>query len=1323
MSPGMKALRRSSVAAKRSSSAFMESFRAAVEDFDETDLSMEDQPYDALGVEIANALNSNPEFHRPLHWDAPGISSEDIIPEPTLRPLLSTRNWKWLQQQYRLLVKTIREDQSKSALGSLALISNFLFRNSKPIGGAAITFLGLGLLAVISLATASTFCTIWTLHFSWLITATTMAVLVDLREIYQSLPEQIQMVLSSLIPTVLWFDHTVLLGYWHQGREWSKDKYELNDGKKASSFSSYLRTFPPPSTKDGKETALSNKSIAHHGDWSQDSRDHAIAINFCYFMLREDFVKKQYSKLRKAVFKKRLPNIPKTSEEKQTSTDNSDKDGYLPDHNEFEEKKEVDMCDTTEQEACDDEGNYIPLEELNLEHIEKGQVDLTVLDGILDTDDESFDSAFDPHVIHEADSGTSADLDWMDVGAEIGMKILGSAAVQKAMTSHDTAERLVTIHANMNKAKEQEAESKISTALEAKNKTLPANVIPPVHSMWTSASAAAGSILNSPAHTIRTVSSGESEVQIIEGSEVETSTPPKDLPYLDMLPSSHQLKTPLVMEKSQPMPPPTSGITLRPKDHEEVPMKYDSIELVREKKRTSSSDFASIPPPKRRPQLLPGIKIAVPIFARQPMTKARHYHDLNFQMATVISSKRLSIFQKNKLPAAGKRTTNCLSITVQLDKSFLRNGKFAQMTLRIMDAWSDRFMPKHSKLPIGTCVSTSFGLGVLVGWRVEDDCHVVRSLWQRRGPGSACAYLQRTAIHSTVEAAIGFQVETTLGHGEVTGYVGGSEDIRSGRYVVQMADEGKHAGQTLMVHKKVIKSCKSARFIPVIEHVKEAVQYQLLLDTYNEAVSDEGTDPEVGAQKRAWKNISNYSDILWKSFLRATEEDDDFDEGMNAFISSLIKFFDRLDSSDGAFDFSGKDAPNIVITATDITCTPKHNQSEASEPSMWFMADVFGIFGKQSVDNVEPENTESIEVECGPELRHSDRIQRHYDRAFAVIRTLMRTVSIARTRCKDEPEFKLALSISYDFLVFFKTVVKVQQKNMSPKSLLIWRRAWDEVVSTFGPVKESLQKIGEGIAQRMEKQGHRAKIRLLRFVDTVVQDELLLTSVGHGDWKVVIEQLEDALVKAKIIDEESREHYHKTALFLYNQFVSNAAKNSKAAARNNEKLANLGVIIQWAATPKRSALRLLTQTWFLDALERVLVRVFYEQETASQNLTIHASNFHSLRQLRMLKDFTIAGHFWIPLLDAADAELAWLVSQMPQNAQEYTGPLSSLFSLCVAQFHKISEGDLTLDWLDFLLEDDAVSIIHDIDMRLILALESFSRDVREMMVVLPYYPR
>lgn len=257
----------------------------------------------------------------------------------------------------------------------------------------------------------------------------------------------------------------------------------------------------------------------------------------------------------------------------------------------------------------------------------------------------------------------------------------------------------------------------------------------------------------------------------------------------------------------------------------------------------------------------------------------------------------------------------------------------------------------------------------------------------------------------------------------------------------------------------------------------------------------------------------------------------------------------------------------------------------------------------------------------------------------------------------------------------------------------------------------------------MEKHGRRAKARILRFVDIIVQDDVLFAALEQGDWTRCAQQFEIAIVQAKIIDEQSREHYRKTAQFLYNHFASLTSKNDGAAARNNEKLEKFLKAIQVFANPRKALLELFLQDSVLDVLERIFVRAFSKEELASRMLNIHCSNFQSLRQFRMLKDFTIAGKLWIPLLDAADEEFAWAVSKLPTSAQEYLSPISSLFSLCVVQFHKMDEGDLRKDWLDFMMEEEAADIIHDLDMKLIIALEQFSRDVKDTMVVLPYYPR
>jgi hypothetical protein len=134
--------------------------------------------------------------------------------------------------------------------------------------------------------------------------------------------------------------------------------------------------------------------------------------------------------------------------------------------------------------------------------------------------------------------------------------------------------------------------------------------------------------------------------------------------------------------------------------------------------------------------LKPGVKVAVPLSPLGPERKARSSRRNAFQMTTVVSRKRIFVTTGNKEASDSKiKETNCLSGTVKMDQFFLRNGEFSELAFRVMDDWAPRYMPRHLKVPVGSCVATSFGIGVLVGWRAEDDCHVVRSLWHCRGAG------------------------------------------------------------------------------------------------------------------------------------------------------------------------------------------------------------------------------------------------------------------------------------------------------------------------------------------------------------------------------------------------------------------------------------------------------------------------------------------------------------------------------------------------------------------------------------------------------------
>jgi hypothetical protein len=93
---------------------------------------------------------------------------------------------------------------------------------------------------------------------------------------------------------------------------------------------------------------------------------------------------------------------------------------------------------------------------------------------------------------------------------------------------------------------------------------------------------------------------------------------------------------------------------------------------------------------RQREPLLPGVKIVVPLFPLVSTTKSSR-NSLEGrvpQLATVVSSKRIAIASSGH----ESESTDALSITVLLDKSFLRNGRFVKMTFRILD--SNRQFPR-----------------------------------------------------------------------------------------------------------------------------------------------------------------------------------------------------------------------------------------------------------------------------------------------------------------------------------------------------------------------------------------------------------------------------------------------------------------------------------------------------------------------------------------------------------------------------------------------------------------------------------------------------
>jgi hypothetical protein len=263
--------------------------------------------------------------------------------------------------------------------------------------------------------------------------------------------------------------------------------------------------------------------------------------------------------------------------------------------------------------------------------------------------------------------------------------------------------------------------------------------------------------------------------------------------------------------------------------------------------------------------------------------------------------------------------------------------------------------------------------------------------------------LNRDAIHGCIEAASGFYVDTNYGHGVVLACVNGGRTYENVKYFVAIKDEGPHNGHVLEMGRHDIRSCHGAQFIPVIEHIKEAAKFQLQVDNYKAAARAEKleADPAQEEKTSVWHTWSDCLDILWDSFLQAVDEDSDFDKGVNEFMSDIILFLDRLGKENNESESIEKEA-SIGVDIKETT-----NQNDVEEPGLWVMDDLLGgIFTTQQSEgnnNGNPVDSNTLRLD-GDEKYATGRFEaKHYNRAYAVLRVLMKTVTNARAASVKHP--------------------------------------------------------------------------------------------------------------------------------------------------------------------------------------------------------------------------------------------------------------------------------------------------------------------------------
>jgi len=748
---------------------------------------------------------------------------------------------------------------------------------------------------------------------------------------------------------------------------------------------------------------------------------------------------------------------------------------------------------------------------------------------------------------------------------------------------------------------------------------------------------------------------------------------------------------------------------------------------------------------KKRDILLPGVKMVVNIFPysaqRQKPKELRRKNNIPspVEMATVVCCKRIHIPDPKHDTYAGTevvnvrhrllfsqsgenlflRERNCLSIQLKLDKSFLRDGNFSEIFIRVPD--SSTHMPPHSKFPIGSCVSTKFGVGVLVGWRVQDDCHVVRALWQKRGPGSACAYFQRDAIVSIVKGAVGFNVTTTLGTGIVRAFNQSTKDYITGRYLVHINDSGRHQGLVIDTHPSDILSCPSAKFIPVMEQIREACNFQIQKDSYYATIGYIKQQESGEAIANRW---SNGFEIGISCLIKAITESPDFDRDVDNFIGLVIRFMEQLEIG------GSTEVPNDCYIDEEMSEIPQiFNDDEENSKNDWspatlddknVMNDIFGgLFGLNDDDDAticsakSKQSTQKKNMESTLEENRG----KLYRITNSVLIILSKALTLVRAEVKSD-NARIALSACSETIVFVKAVLKVRRKNVTAATLSERDRTIRVVKETFGPIHRRVSKVVSGIVSRVHEHEKNARVKFTRFIKIIFRDDCFLIAVEQGDWDKCLAMLEDAFIKAHIMNSADCAQYKTSILVVYNALAPRA--NEDATARNEAKIAWFAKLLSSLSNPKRSFLHFLKRDDVLEVMERIFVRVFFGNEEATQMLNIYAFNLRNIRQLMMLKNMEIAGSLWIHIIDAANEEFAWAVSRMPEQTRVFGSPLSKLCCLGVSHFRQLRAGDKG-EWFSFLLDDDAVNIIHELDAQILKAVEVFCDDVRKTMEIMPYY--
>jgi hypothetical protein len=196
------------------------------------------------------------------------------------------------------------------------------------------------------------------------------------------------------------------------------------------------------------------------------------------------------------------------------------------------------------------------------------------------------------------------------------------------------------------------------------------------------------------------------------------------------------------------------------------------------------------------------------------------------------------------------------------------------------------------------------------------------------------------------------------------------------------------------------------------------------------------------------------------------------------------------------------------------------NANNAKASDTWNINDFFASF---FVSTNKVQSSISVDQDV---LLHAQKFDEAHESAQVLIRVLLRTISVAKAAVPDRPQLHIVLAMIHEALLLVRQILKVQRVHTSKKLIEAWFQALRDISDTFGPLKERLAALGRQIENRMRKHGSVIKRRILRFVDIILGDTVLLHSVELGFWRESLARVEAAIVKAGITDAATCEQLH-----------------------------------------------------------------------------------------------------------------------------------------------------------------------------------------------------